>query len=78
MDASRTRNGADMRHSFAALSRRLCSAAMTLSHQLVNELERLNSARMGKHALSRLDSRDRVRAVKDALASHHEKTPRCC
>ena len=46
--------------------------------QLATELRRLNSARIGNEELLQLSSRDRVRAVKDALAAHHKGSARCC
>ena len=45
---------------------------------LVRELERLNSARLGRERLSQLSASARVRAVKDALAAHHQGSRRCC
>lgn len=52
--------------------------ACRLCHEIVKEYQRLNSARLGRDALSRLASRDRVRAVKAALVEHHEGSARCC
>ena len=57
----------DMRHSLPRLVR-----------ELLKELRRLNSARLGEGELSRLAPRDRARAVKTALAAHHKGTSRCC
>jgi hypothetical protein len=70
--------GARLRHSMVSLSQSLHRAAWTLSHQLVGELQRLNSARIGRSELLRLEPRARARAVKAALARHHEERPRCC
>jgi len=64
--------------SFATLSQRLHFLAMRLSHELANELARLNSARLGDDELSQLTLRDRARAVKAALAEHHKGISRCC
>ena len=52
--------------------------ASKLCHEIVTEYQRLNSARLGKDELSRLASRDRVRAVKAALVEHHKGSARCC
>jgi hypothetical protein len=52
--------------------------ARKLFHEIVKEYQRLNSARLGKDELSRLASRDRVHAVKVALAEHHKGSARCC
>lgn len=78
MNISRPNNGASLRRSFATLSQSLHLLARRLSHELVEELQRLNSARMGEDELSRLAPRDRVRAVKAALNTHHEGSARCC
>ena len=51
--------------------------AQTL-HELMNEMRRLNRARLDSEELARLAPRDRVRAVKAALAAHHQKASRCC
>jgi hypothetical protein len=68
----------NLRHSIDSVAQTLHHASRTFSHQLVNELQRLNSARMGGGELSLLTPRDRVRAVKTALVQHHERKPRCC
>ncbi len=75
---SRQKNGADIRRSLATLSQSLRFLAWRLSHELVKEFQRLNSARMGGNELLRLAPRDRVRAVKTALAAHHKGSSRCC
>jgi hypothetical protein len=75
---SRPQIGADLRRSLVTLSQSLRFFARRLSHELVTELRRLNSARMGQNELSRLAPRDRVRAVKAALAAHHQGSSRCC
>jgi hypothetical protein len=49
-----------------------------VSHEIMKELRRLNSARMGQNELSRLARGERARAVKDALAAHHQGVSRCC
>jgi len=46
--------------------------------ELMSEIGRLNRARIGSDQFARLTPRERVRAVKDALAKHHQKTSRCC
>jgi hypothetical protein len=69
---------AQPRRSFATLSRNLHFKMRRLSHELVKELARLNSARIGRSELARLAPRDRVRAVKGALAAHHQGISRCC
>jgi hypothetical protein len=45
---------------------------------LAKELRRLNSARLGSEKLLQLSSRERVRAVKEALVEHHKGSRRCC
>jgi hypothetical protein len=70
--------GAQLRHSIVSLSQSLHHASRTLSRQLVGELRRLNSARMGRSELLRLEPSARARAVKAALVEHHEGRPRCC
>jgi hypothetical protein len=74
----RQRSGSGLRQSVAILSHNFNCMARTLSHELVDELVRLNTARLGSNELSRLTPRDRVRAVKAALAAHHKGTSRCC
>lgn len=69
---------ADQRRSLAALFQRLQFLVRTMSHELGKELRRLNSGRMGRIELSQLAPRDRVCAVKAALAAHHKGTSRCC
>jgi hypothetical protein len=46
--------------------------------QIARELRRLNSARLGNERLSQIPASERVRAVKDALAAHHQASARCC
>lgn len=77
MKVSRRKNGA-LRREFAALYEAIQLFATQLSHEVVNELQRLNSARMGKSELSRLSSRQAAQAVKAALNAHHRGRPRCC
>jgi hypothetical protein len=74
----RPTNGADLRRSLVTWSRTLQSIALRLSHELVTELRRLNSARIGERELSHLAPSERVRAVKSALATHHDRSSRCC
>jgi hypothetical protein len=69
---------ADPRCWLATMSQKFDLLAGTLSHELLKELRRLNSGRIGSAQLSRLAPRDRVRAVKAALAAHHKATSRCC
>lgn len=45
---------------------------------LRDEVIRLNTARLGWTSLSRLSRRERTRAVKAALTSHHQGPTRCC
>ena len=71
-------NSGSLQRSFATVSQRLCFLAQRLSHELIKELQRLNSARMGGDELSQLAPRDRVRAVKAALGAHHRGSGRCC
>jgi hypothetical protein len=78
MNPARPKNGVEMRRSFASMSQSFQLAAQRLSHELLKELARLNSARIGKNELARLAARDRVRAVKAALAAHHNGSSRCC
>ncbi len=78
MEMSQRKIGAQLRHRIVSLSQSVHRASRALSHQLVRELQHLNSARMGKNELSRLEPRARVRAVKAALVKHHEGRPRCC
>jgi hypothetical protein len=66
------------RRSIAILWNRIHSLATQMSHELLNELGRLNSARVGEAELSRLAPRVRVRAVKAALVEHHKGASRCC
>jgi len=75
---ARPQIGAELRRSIATLSQSAHWLAQRLSHELVREIERLNSARIGKSELSRLIARDRVRAVKAALEEHHKSSSRCC
>ena len=58
--------------------RKMRPSVATLLHEILNELRRLNSARLGADELARLAPRDRARAVKTALAAHHQGTSRCC
>jgi hypothetical protein len=46
--------------------------------ELMSEIGRLNRARIGSDQFARLSPRDRTRAVKAALAAHHQKASRCC
>ena len=78
MKIPRQTNGGEACPSPATLSQSLYFLAGRLSHQLVAELRRLNSARVGIDELSRLAPRDRARAVKAALAAHHKGRSRCC
>ncbi len=50
----------------------------TLALALARELARLNSGFVGKDRLSKLDRRERVRAIKSALAERHRGPTRCC
>ncbi len=45
---------------------------------LMNELRRLNNARLGRNALAKLPRRERSKAVKAALEAHHQTPNRCC
>jgi uncharacterized protein YjiS (DUF1127 family) len=78
MKISRPKSAADKRRTLATMAQNLCHLMRKLSRELVVELRRLNSARMGDSALSRLTPRDRVRAVKAALTAHHKESGRCC
>lgn len=78
MEVRRPENSTQLGHCFATLSQRLYDVALRLWHEVVNELRRLNSARMGRNELSRLAPGDRARAVKTALAAHHKGNSRCC
>jgi hypothetical protein len=69
-----SKNGGQV-HSALVKSLRLVAG---LSREIVNELRRLNSARLGQDELSRLARGQRARAVKDALAAHHRGASRCC
>ena len=69
---------AGARRALVMVSQRLHVLARTLSHEVRKELRRLNSARLGRDELSRLAPRERTRAVKAALATHHEGSSRCC
>ena len=56
-------------------------AASTLAQivgAIATELRRLNRARLDSTALASMTPRDRRKAVKAALATHHRKTSRCC
>jgi hypothetical protein len=68
----------DLRLSLATFAQNLYLLARRMSHELIKELRRLNSARIGRNELSRLAPRDRARAVKVALAAHHKGSSRCC
>jgi hypothetical protein len=46
--------------------------------ELMSEIRRLNRARFDSDQFEQLSTRDRVRAVKAALAVHHQKASRCC
>jgi hypothetical protein len=78
MKKSRQKIAAPPRRSLATVPRSLRFAMLKLSHELVRELTRLNSARIGRSELSRLAPPERVRAVKGALAEHHQGISRCC
>ena len=78
MAVSRSPNGGVVRRSLAGCWDMAHFPAALLSHEIVKELERLNSARLGKEALSRLTPRQRTRAVKAALEAHHAGITRCC
>jgi hypothetical protein len=78
MAASRSSNSGAVRRSLARWWDMSHAPAVKLSHQIVKELERLNSARLGKKALSQLTPRERARAVKAALEAHHGGITRCC
>jgi hypothetical protein len=59
----------------------LCGAAVYARGaivQLSRELAHLDTARIGREELARLPRKQRVRAVKQALAAHHRHTTRCC
>ena len=78
MKIPRLKNATYARQTLDLLSRHLPLSARTLFHEIEKELRRLNSARMGEAELSRLEPRDRARAVKSALAAHHRNSARCC
>ena len=78
MTTSCSKSGNRLRRSPATMSQRMFVIAQQLWHELVDELRRLNSARLGSDELSRLDPRVRVHAVKAAVAAHHEGISRCC
>ncbi len=75
---SRSSNRGVVRRSLGSLRDMLHFPAPKLSHEIVKELKRLNSARLGKETLSRLTPRQRARAVKAALEAHHGGITRCC
>jgi pilus assembly protein TadC len=78
MNIAGPKYGVEVLRSLASVSRSLLLAAQQLSHELIKELARLNSARIGNDELSRLAMRDRTHAVKAALAAHHGGSWRCC
>jgi hypothetical protein len=78
MAVSRSSNGGVVRRSLARWRDIVHFSVLKLSYQIVKELERLNSARLGKATLSRLPPRQRAHAVKAALEAHHARTTRCC
>jgi len=78
MKMSRPKNSGAGKHRLAALANGLHHLALKLSHEIINELSHLNSARLGKAELSQLAPRERAQAVKAALATHHEGSSRCC
>jgi len=49
-----------------------------VSQELVTELARLNTARLGNDVLSQLSRHGRAQMVKAALAKHHDGITRCC
>ena len=65
------------RHRFTVLSGSY-RFLVAMSQEILNELRRLNSARIGSDELSRLAPRKRAQAVKAALEAHHRGTSRCC
>ena len=75
--SSRRKNGT-LRRQCAALYEGIQVFTAQLFHDIVNELQLLNSARMGKSELSRLSSRQAAQAVKAVLCAHHRDRPRCC
>jgi hypothetical protein len=74
----RPANGAIIRRMLTLMLQKLRLQARTMLHEVLVELRRLNSARLGSDELSRLTPRNRVRAVKASLAAHHAKRARCC
>ena len=78
MAVSRPSNGSSVPRLFARWWDMLHFPASKLSQQIIEELERLNSARLGKETLSQLTPRKRARAVKAALEAHHHGITRCC
>jgi len=77
MKESGQKHGA-LRRDLAALYKRLRLFAEKLSHDIEIELQRLNSARIGKSELARLSSRQATQAVKAALDAYHRERSRCC
>jgi hypothetical protein len=51
---------------------------LPLWRSLVNEVRRLNSARLDRGALSKLPRREQTAMVKAALTKHHGSPNRCC
>jgi len=45
---------------------------------IASELRRLNRARLDSATLARMGPRERRKAVKAALATHHRNSSRCC
>ena len=64
----------------ARLIAALCNLGRAAVSDLTDEVARLNRARLPLgHDGQRQPSRSaRVRAVKDALAAHHDRPSRCC
>ena len=78
MEMARQESGAGLRFSRAVRWHGIQALLLRLSHELLSEIQRLNSARLGGGALSQLSPRERPRAVKAALAAHHRGISRCC
>ena len=62
------------RHGWSLYAR----TVLQVSRELLVELRRLNSARLGDAHLSRLSRSEQVRMVKTALSKHHSGSTRCC
>jgi len=50
----------------------------SLWRSLVNELVRLNRARLDEKSLANLSHREKTAMVKGALNQHHRQPTRCC